>query len=74
MTFLPSLNDLVSPAMGTAYNLQRTMFLTYEHCSRSPIRNSISDPIVVGVGCDAVSFAAAFLLPKAARADGELLH
>lgn len=35
--------------------------------------DSIRDLIVVGVGCYAVSFAAAFLLPKAARADGELV-
>ena len=36
--------------------------------------DSIRDLIVVGVGCYAVSFAAAFLLPKAARADGEAVH
>jgi EmrB/QacA subfamily drug resistance transporter len=32
--------------------------------------DSIRDLIVIGVGCYAASFAAAFLLPKAARADG----
>lgn len=32
--------------------------------------DSIRDLIVIGVGCYAVSFAAAFLLPKAARAEG----
>jgi len=35
--------------------------------------DSIRDLIVIGVGCYAVSFAAAFLLPKAARADGGLI-
>jgi hypothetical protein len=36
--------------------------------------DSIRDLIVIGIGCYAVSFAAAFLLPMAARADGELTH
>ncbi|MGY2875470.1 EmrB/QacA subfamily drug resistance transporter [Marmoricola sp. URHA0025 HA25] len=36
--------------------------------------DSIRGLIVIGVGCYAASFAAAFLLPKAARADGELVH
>jgi EmrB/QacA subfamily drug resistance transporter len=36
--------------------------------------DSIRDLIVIGVGCYAASFAAAFLLPKAARADGVPAH
>jgi EmrB/QacA subfamily drug resistance transporter len=36
--------------------------------------DSIRDLIAIGVGCYAVSFAAVFLLPMAARADGEVTH
>jgi EmrB/QacA subfamily drug resistance transporter len=36
--------------------------------------DSIRDLVVIGVGCYAVSFCAAFLLPKAARADGVPAH
>jgi EmrB/QacA subfamily drug resistance transporter len=36
--------------------------------------DSIRSLIAIGVGCYAVSFAAAFLLPKAARADGVPAH
>ncbi|MFL6062629.1 MAG: MFS transporter [Marmoricola sp.] len=36
--------------------------------------DSIRDLIVIGVGCYAASFAAAFLLPRAARAEGQPAH
>ena len=36
--------------------------------------DSIRDLIVIGVGCYAASFAAAFLLPMAARAEGQPAH